>query len=115
MMSEAARVILQAIEEHKKQIKELESALKKLDEDAPRRRQRKKTGLREGSMPSRVRDILKEAKGPLPAADISEKLARIGHPAETRVIASALNKYIESGRVFERTPDGRYTLQHDAA
>jgi cell division septum initiation protein DivIVA len=113
-MSEAARVILQAIEEHKKQIKELESALKKLDADLPRKRQRKKTGLREGSMPSRVEQILK-AKRPLAAADISEELKKMGHPAETRVIASALKKYIESDRVFERTAEGLYTLRSDAA
>ena len=112
-MSEAARVILQAIDEHKRQIKELESALKKLDEDVPRKRQRKKTGLREGSMPFRVQEILKAAGKPLPAADISERLSKAGDSVETRVIASALNKYIESGRVFMRTDDGMYTLAKD--
>jgi hypothetical protein len=112
-MSEAARVIQQAIEEHKRQIKELESALRKLDESLPRKRQRKKTGLREGSMPFRVQEILKSAGKPLPAAEISERLSKAGLTTETRVIASALNKYIEAGRVFARTEDGMYTLQKE--
>jgi hypothetical protein len=114
-MSEAAQVILLAIEDHKKKIKELESALKKIGEDVPKKRRRKATGLRPDSMPFHVHAILTAAQGALSAADISAKLAKLGKATESRVIASALNRYIENRRIFDRTDDGLYTLRNEAA
>lgn len=114
-MSEAAQVILLAIEDHKKKIKELEAALKKLGDDVPKKRRRKATGLKQDSMPFHVHAILNAAKKPLTAADISDGLTKLGKPTETRVIAAALNRYIEARRIFERTDDGKYSLRSDAA
>ena len=115
-MSEAAQVILLAIEDHKKKIKELEAALRKLGDDVPtKKRRRKTTGLQQDSMPFHVHAILNAAKRSLTAADISEGLAKLGKPTETRVIAAALNRYIEARRIFERTDDGKYSLRSDAA
>lgn len=114
-MSEASQVILAAIEEYKKKIKELESALKKLGDEAPKRRRRKATGLKEGSVPFHVHAILDHAKKPLSASEISEGLSKAGKPTETRVIAAALNRYIEAGRIFEKTDEGLYSLRSNAA
>jgi len=114
-MSEAAQVILAAIEDHKKKIKELESALKKLGDDVPKRRRRKATGLQEDSMPFHVSVILRNENKPLSAAEISEGLKKLGKPTDTRVIAAALKRYIDAGRIFGKTEDGMYTLRKDAA
>jgi hypothetical protein len=113
-MSEAARVILDAIEAHEKAIKDLKSALRKLGDDVPTsKRHRKQTGLQEGSLPYRVQQRLKETETPLSAADISDYLKSINKPADSRTIAAALNRYIEAGRIFERTADGMYALKKE--
>ena len=113
-MSEAVRTALQvAIETKRRELAELEMALRKHDAESTTangksKRRRKSTGFKQGSVPSLVQDILKSRGVSMPAAELSDELKKKGKDVDSRVIASSLNRYI--GKVFERSTEGFYRL-----
>lgn len=111
VLEEAIRVREGELEELRRRLKEAERA--ETNGTKPKRR-RKAGGLKQGSVPFFIKEILMES-GPLASADISEKLKRKGKDVESRFVAAALNRYVETARIFDRSADGRYSLRSDAA
>ena len=112
------RALEEAIAKRERELTEFRQRLKDLDNnngDRRPKRRRKATGLKPGSVPSMIADILSEAKKPLSSAEIADRLEKKGKKVESRFVASAVNRYVESGRVFNRSDDGLYSLLSDAA
>jgi hypothetical protein len=111
-MSIVAEVLKAAIEAKRREIQELESTLRNLENQSDNRkttRRRRSTGFKPGSVPYLVNEILIAKKGPITAADLAEELKKRGKEISTNVLAGSLNRYMD--RIFERTPDGMYALR----
>jgi hypothetical protein len=109
------QVIREAIAVRERELEELRQKLREAESDANggkrRRRGRKDSGPRPGSVPALVMECLTEAGKPLGAADLSEKLAKHGKKIESRFIAAAISRYVKAGRIFVQTPEGLYDLR----
>jgi hypothetical protein len=119
-MSEVlAQVIREAIVIRERELEELRQKLREAEADSNggrrRRRSRKETGPRPGSVPALIVDCLEEAKVPLGAADISERLAKRGRKIESRFVAAAVSRYVKNNKVFSQNAEGLYTLRNGAA
>ncbi len=97
------------LDELRQKLRELES----VNSGGRRKRGRKETGPKEGSIPYLIAECLKDAAKPLAAADISERLAKKGKPVESRFVAAAISRYIKANRIFSQTSDGLYTLRKE--
>jgi hypothetical protein len=110
-----AQVIREAIAIREQELDELRQKLREAEAEANgvkrRRRSRKDSGPRAGSVPAFIVECLNEAGRPLSAADLSEKLAKRGKKIESRFIAAAISRYVKAGRVFLQTPEGLYDLR----
>jgi len=112
-MSDAVKEALQtAIENKRRELADLEAALRKHEQEsafaAVKRRRRRKTGFKSGSIPFHVQAILKESGRALTAAELSDELKKRGKNVESRLVASSLNRYM--GQAFDRTNEGAYLL-----
>jgi hypothetical protein len=112
------RVLVEAIAVREEELEELRRQLRDTERGenlGPKtKRRRKATGLKAGSVPFIIADIIRD-KGGLSSAAISDALKQHGKIVQSRTVAAALNRYVEAGRIFDRTPDGLYTLRSDAA
>ena len=111
-MNEAVKeVIKAAIETKRREIEQLEEALRNMEtEDGPKlRRRRRRSGFKQGSVPFLVHEILTANGDPLTPADLAEALESYGKKVTTNILAGSLNRYM--GKIFERTEDGRYALK----
>jgi hypothetical protein len=114
-MSDAVREsLVEGIEKRRRELAELESALKKHDLEAASvngksRRRRKASGFRADSVPFHVDVVLRASNKPMGAAELADALKARGKVVDSRMIASSLNRYI--GKNFERTPDGLYLFR----
>lgn len=112
------RVLVEAIAVREEELDELRRQLKETERGEnlgpkPKRR-RKATGLQAGSIPFIIAEIIRD-KGGLSSAAISDALKQKGKDVQSRLVAAALNRYVEAGRIFDKTSDGLYTLRSDAA
>src|SRR5438445_4719515 len=113
-MSTTVREVLKtAIETKRREIAELEAALRRADaeddsDSGKLRRRRRSKGFKQGSLPYLVHEILTENKAPMPAADLAEALKKRGKAVGTNIIAGSLNRYM--GKIFDRTNEGMYVL-----
>lgn len=120
-MSEVlAQVIRQAITVRERELEELRQKLREAESDSnggrKRRRNRKESGPRPGSIPALIKECLEDANGKaLGAADISERLAKKDKKVESRFVAAAISRYVKANKIFSITPEGLYTLRKDAA
>jgi hypothetical protein len=112
------RVLQEAISVRERELEELRRQLRDAEKGessgAKPKRRRKATGLKEGSIPHMIVEILRTS-GPLGSADISERLKVKGKEVHSRFVAAAMNRYVESGRIFNRSNEGLYSLRSDAA
>ena len=67
-------------------------------------------GLREGSMPAKVREAILKAGRPLGIADLLRSVGKQVAPKERRVVGTSLNAYIRNGKTFTRPAPGTYGL-----
>jgi heme oxygenase len=113
-MGDAVKEALQtAIETKRRELAELELALRRHEQEAlfvtiKTRRRRRKTGFKQGSIPFHVQAILKETGRALTAAELSDELKKRGKSVDSRLVASSLNRYM--GQAFDRTAEGAYLL-----
>jgi len=120
-MSEVlAQVIREAITIRERELEELRQKLREAESDSnggrKRRRSRKESGPRPGSIPALILECLEDAGGkPLGAADISERLAKKDKKVESRFVAAAISRYIKANKLFAITPEGLYMLRKNAA
>jgi hypothetical protein len=111
-MSDAVReALVEGIEKRRRELADLESALKRHDSEAASasgksRRRRKAGGFRNDSVPFHVDIVLRASDKPMGAAELVDALKARGKTVDSRMIASSLNRYI--GKNFERTADGSY-------
>jgi hypothetical protein len=116
-MSEVlAQIIRDAIVVRERELEELRQKLREAESDSNggkrRRRSRKESGPRPGSVPALIVECLEEAGGKaLGAADISERLAKKDKKVESRFVAAAISRYIKANKVFSVTPEGLYALK----
>jgi len=112
MSSTVEEVLKSAIQVKRQEIAELETALRKLEEESAGgklRRRRRTAGFKQGSVPFLVNEILTKNVAPMSAADLAEALKALGKAVTTNVIAGSLNRYM--GKVFDRTDTGMYVLR----
>lgn len=115
-MSEVlAQIIREAIATRERELEELRSKLREAESDTSggkrRRRTRKDSGPRPGSVPALIAECLESAEKPLGAAEISEALSKKGKKVESRFVAAAISRYVKSNKVFSQTPEGLYALR----
>jgi hypothetical protein len=115
-MNQAVREVLKAaIEAKRREIEQLEEALRDMEnEDNPvsgkLKRRRRRSGFKQGSVPFLVHEILTTMGTPLTPAELAEALASYDKKVTTNILAGSLNRYM--GKVFDRTEDGKYTLRN---
>jgi hypothetical protein len=106
-----AEALEEAIRRREDEIGRLRRALeqhrRRAVEAQPRRR--RKGGLRRGSLPFQIAEILKE-DGPLTTAEVVIGLRLKGVESSTRTVSSALSRYGKEGRFFRQAKDGKWEL-----
>jgi hypothetical protein len=91
----------------RRELKERESTLGK----KKTKRTRKETGLQKDGVPFLIREVLRESPKPLGSADISERLKKKGKELDSRFVMASIHRYVSTGRIFEQTSEGLYTLK----
>jgi len=112
-----AQVIREAIAIRERELEELRQKLREAESNGgkKRKRTRKESGPRPGSIPALIADCLRDAGKALTSSDLSDRLAKKDKKVESRFVAAAISRYIKEGRIFSQTPEGLYTLRKDAA
>lgn len=114
MSDPVTEALRSAIETKRRELGELEAALRKHQDELASggqkfKRTRKRTGFKVGSIPYRAQHVLGTEQRPLTAAELAERVSANGKQVDSRTLASSLARYI--GGVFERTLDGSYILK----
>ncbi len=115
-MSETIKQVLRdAIAQREAELEELREKLKEVEDESPngtrRKRFKKSSGPKAGSIPYLIAESLRESGRPLAAAEIAERLAKKGKEVESRSVAAAISRYLKAGRIFSQNEEGQYLLR----